>query len=135
MATNRELRKALLNKLDISPQALSQQVQKKIKLLPMSAEEAAYVIAHDNDLKIHKYLEPDQVDRVRALQAQLRSASPANVTASRPATRRANAVAGAREIRFPNNFRVKRRVLSAAKLSEAQEMAQIYPILYALENS
>ena len=47
MATDSALRKALLAKLKVTRQALSQQVQKKRAQLPMTKEEATYIIAYE----------------------------------------------------------------------------------------
>src|SRR5712664_1990075 len=135
MATNSALRKALLAKLKVTPQALSQQVQKKRAQLPMTTEEATYIIAHEKGLKIHNYLSAEEVGHVQGLQAQLRHANGggdaqrSNRHAKpQPATRK-------REVRFANKARVTSTMLSASKLAEAQEMAALYPILYVLENS
>jgi Swt1-like HEPN len=138
MATNRALRTALLKKLGISKQTLSARVQKKISELPMSTTEATYVIAHDVGVKIHQYLSGDEVEKVRMLQAQLRHAGASPSHARAPAVNgagRRSAVSGPREIRFSNKIKVSSTMLSATKLSEAREMAALYPILYVLENS
>jgi len=132
MTTNRALRHALLKKLGITQQALSLRVQKKIKQLPMSTEEATYAIAHDEGLKLHQYLESDDVARVRQLQAQLRHAGAGVPNSGKP---RVPATKGQRGIRFANRMKVTSTILSTTKLSEAKEMAALYPILYVLENS
>ena len=135
MATNRELRAALLQKVG-TKQNLSRYVQKKRSQLPMTTEEATYVIAHENGIKISDYLDTTEVAHVRALQAQLRHANGGGETHRKaPAPKAHPAVNGAREIRFPGEFKATNTLLSAAKLQEAKDMAAIFPLLYVLENS
>jgi hypothetical protein len=65
---DRQIKKILLNKLDISPQALSLQTKKiKTKHGPMSTEEATYVIAHQHGIDLSQFLPIDIMDRVRSL--------------------------------------------------------------------
>jgi hypothetical protein len=133
MATNGPLRVALLAKLDITPQALSLRVQRKKKATPMSTEDAVYLIAHEQGLKIDKYLPKDTVDRVRALVHQTQP-----TVATRPDSPRMKAKGGTRqpkEIRFANHLKTTDMLLPEAKLKEARAMADVYPLLYVLENS
>ena len=139
MTTYRKLRQKLMTDKCLSKQALSAQVKKKREQLPMSAEDATCIIAHDKGLKIHKYLSEEKLRHVRDLQAQLRQVGSGGAARdTRPSIngkeRRASA-SGPREIRFANQFRVTSSMLDPAKLSEAKEMAAVYPILYVLENS
>jgi hypothetical protein len=133
VATNRELRTALLAKLDISPQALSLRVQKKKRMSPMSTELATYLIAHEEGIRIDKYLLPDTVDRVRGLVNLTRSSAAAS--SPPPAIKSKRHASRLKEIRFPSGFKVSDVLLPSAKLQEAQEMAKVYPLLYVLENS
>lgn len=137
MPTNRELRSALLRQLDMTKQALSRQVQRKRSQLPMTTEEATYLIAYESGIKIHNYLDSEEVGRVRALQAQLRHAGGvSNDTQRANGHRKPRPVATrGRVLSFANQARIKSSLLSAGKLAEAKEMAALYPILYVLENS
>ncbi|MGO9038176.1 MAG: Swt1 family HEPN domain-containing protein [Steroidobacteraceae bacterium] len=135
MATDSALRKALLAKLKVTRQALSQQVQKKRAQLPMTTEEATYIIAYEKGLKIHNYLSAEVVGQVRALQAQLRHASVGGDPGPSSGRAKHQSPTRKREVRFANKTRVTSSMLSAGKLAEAQEMATLYPILYVLENS
>lgn len=136
MATNRELRAALLQKLNMTKQGLSRQVQKKRSQLPMTTEEATYLIAHENGIKIHNYLDADEVGRVRALQTQIRHANGGDGTPPAHIHKKPRAAATrTRELKFGNQARITSTVLSASKLAEAKDMAALYPILYVLENS
>ena len=127
---------ALLAKLGISKQQLSNLVQKRKSLVPMTSEHAAYTIAFDHGIDISKHLSPDEMTTVRGL--------PANVAALTPTTReRATArvakasskpkstlitIAGVNADALPG--------MTAAHAREAKMMAEkVYPILYVFENS
>jgi hypothetical protein len=65
---NREVRRELLTKLRVSPQALSQRAQRiKDKYGPMTTEEATYIIAHIEGVDLAKYLPLGQLDKIRSL--------------------------------------------------------------------
>jgi len=133
MATNRALRAALLGQMDWSKQNLSARVQQKKKTAPMSTEDATYLIAHENGIKIDRYLSREQVAHVRTLVHH--QPSTAALSPKRAAQTLAKGKAGVREIRFPNEFKVANPLLASGKLKEATEMAAIFPLLYVLENS
>ena len=133
MATNRELRKALLEKLGITPQALSQRIQKMRDKSPMSTEEGTYLVAHKHGIRIDKYLDEEQVKAIRELDRNFNPqvASPSiqkKKTSTKGSTR-------TKTIKFPKEFNASDPLLDNTKLKEATEMAAIYPILYVLENS
>jgi Swt1-like HEPN len=132
MATNPKLRTALLAKLAITPQALSLRVQKKKNLTPMSTELATYLIAHQNGIKIDKFLAPGEVEQVRELLKHTPAPVPREVARSAKSNRQAPRT---KEIRFPTGFKVSDMLLPESKLKEAIDMARVYPLLYVLENS
>lgn len=136
MATNRELRTALMAQEKLTQQGLSKRVQKKIKQLPMSTTEATYLLAHEAGIKIHKYLSPAEVEKVRQLHAQLGQIGTPQV--QRPSVNgstRRSASSGPREIRIGQSNRFTSAMLSPTKLSELKEMSELYPVFYMLENS
>jgi hypothetical protein len=65
---DRRIKKMLLNKLKITPQALSLQA-KKLKAThgPMTTEEAVYVIAHQQGIDLSRFLAIQELDRIRSL--------------------------------------------------------------------
>ena len=69
--TNPQLRRALLEQLKITPQALHARAKKKIRILPMGTDEATYLIAHEEGLRIDKFLERDTVAHIRQLHSQV----------------------------------------------------------------
>jgi len=65
---DRRVRRELLEKLNISRQALSQRAKRiKEKYGPMTTDEAVYVIAHQEHVDLSKYLPLGTIDRVRSL--------------------------------------------------------------------
>ena len=134
MATNAKLRTALLAKLGgVTTQALSARVQKKKQLAPMSTELATYLIAHEEGVKIDRYLPPAIVQQVRELINHTRPL--ATTSAAHPKAKSNRGMHKAKEIRFPTGLKVPNMFLSAGKLEEALDMAKVYPLLYVLENS
>ncbi len=129
---NPELKKALLAKLGIQQQGLSKRAQARKKHMPMSTEEATYLIAHDEGIRLDQYLTREEVAHIRGLHTAGRGAAPAGAT---PQSRKKSAPAGPRELRFSSEFRITNPLLSSTKLAEAQAMARVYPLLYVLENS
>jgi len=133
MTTNRDLKKALLEKLDIKQPGLSKRVQKKKEHLPMSTEDATYLIAHESGIKIDKYLSKDEVDKIRQLHTSGGVVN--NPTATLTKQRVQKGKNNIQEIRFPGEFKTTNPLLPNQKLNEAKSMAKLYPLLYVLENS
>jgi len=65
--TNRHLRRALLEKLGITRQALSLRAKKLKQQTPMTTTDAIYIIAHHNGIPLDRYLAPELIERVKAL--------------------------------------------------------------------
>ncbi len=65
--TNRHIRRALLDKLGVTRQALSLRVKKLQDHAPITTTDATYVIAHRNGIDLDRYLSPELADRIRAL--------------------------------------------------------------------
>jgi hypothetical protein len=138
LATNQKIKKALLDKLGVTPQRLSQLVQKRKAELPMSTEHAVYTLAFENGVDVSKALGKEDTAEVRALVAQLRSSKPTAtpaLTNGGPARRTSPAkrdvkitIAGVDIGTIP--------ALSPTHAKEAKLMAErVYPTLYFFENS
>jgi hypothetical protein len=138
MATNANVKKALLAKLKVTPQRLSQIAKKRKEELPMSTEQAVYTLAHENGIDLSKHLSKEETTEVRGLVSQLRSA----VTAYSAATNGGSApkktttatkpvvvtIAGVNVEKLPG--------MTAAHAKEAKMMAEkVYPTIYVFENS
>lgn len=135
MATNQKIKKALLKKLDVTPQRLSQLSNTRKRQLPMSTEHAVYTIAFENGVDIAKELDDDETAEIRRLVSDLRSngspapSSPAKNTAKGggPKTVKVT-IAGVDVGAIP--------ALKAAHAAEAKLMSEkVYPTLYIFENS
>ena len=130
--TNRKLRQALLQELDVTPQRLSQRVQQIKRKCPMTTEEATYCLAHLEGLRLDKFLPREAVDRVRGLLAHFPERT---INDSVPASK-TKTVTKTREVNIGGAVRIEDPVLSEKALNEATEMAnKVYPLLYVFENS
>lgn len=135
--TNRQLRKAVLEKLGITPQALSKRVQKLKKQCAMTTEDATYVIAQQQGIILDKYLDKEIVGHVRGLLQQISPPIQAPPSVGK-ATRRWRKEESRREQRaivIGKEFKITDPILQQKRISEAKEMAVIYPFIYILENS
>jgi len=107
---------------------------------PMGTDDAMYVLAQFNGLKLTKYIDDrDAVDRVRVIADRVRAAMP-RAEESRPPAR-PEAPAGAPRAPVVRTIRVG-PVGGAAELllpksveDDADRMGQLYPKIYLLENS
>src|SRR5712671_4328400 len=102
MPTNRAVRAALLGKMGWSRQTLSANVKKKKHQTPMSTEEATYLLAHENGIVLDRFLERDEVVRVRTLHQQTHG-SAQHAPSRTPAARLPKSAPA--EIRFPGEFK------------------------------
>jgi len=133
--TNRKLRKALLEKLGITPQGLSYRVS-KIKLqCPMSTEEATYVIAHKEGFPLDKYLDEPMLARVRQHLLHISPQGPRQKSDTGRARRGRAAEKKQNVIKIGKERDIVEPILPRRKINEASDMAKIYPLLYILENS
>ncbi len=132
MATNREVKAALLRILGVTPQRLSQRVAQVKRLYgPMSTEDGTYVLAHQEGIDLTKYLDRDTVDRVRGLLP-----APAVAAAAAPATARTRrATARSDAVRIAPSLELVDAGLPKKVNDEALRMATVYPKLYIFENS
>lgn len=134
MATNRELRTALLKKLGVTPQRLSQRVAQVKRLYgPMSTEDGTYVLAHQEGLDLTKYLDRSTVDRVRGL-VPTAVASTTPPSAVRRQTPRAKS-SSTRPVRVAPSLELVDAMLPASVAEAASRMATVYPKVYIFENS
>jgi hypothetical protein len=138
VATNRQVKSALLAKLGVTPQRLSQLAQKRKGELPMTTEQAVYTIAHENGVDLSRHLSRDETDEVRRLVTELRSLhrGPAVVSGGKNGATLSKTtpktvvvtIAGLNVERLPG--------MTGTHAKEAKVMAEkVYPALYVFENS
>jgi hypothetical protein len=128
---NRRLKQDLLKKLGITPQALSQRAERIKKEMPMTTEEATYVVAQQEGLPLDKYLDKNTLDKMRDILSQRKQGVVIKETKNNKAKNKN------KEIIFslPGFSSVTDPLLDSAIINQAKEMAAIYPLLYILENS
>lgn len=132
----RGLRQALLAKLNVTPQRLSQRVQDIKRLLPMSAEEATCILAHQEGLDLTRYLGEEKLSRIRQLIADLPTPAPSGPGSAAPTKRRPSKAPKAIQITIARDIKVSDPVLPKRIIEEAKLMAErVYPLLYIFENS
>lgn len=129
----KELRKALLEKLDVTPQAVYQQAQKIKTIVPMKTEQAVCIIAQRNGIKIDKYLDEEEIHIIRDLLQQV--TPPLQIKTKNIERKSEKQAARQYAVRIGKDFELIDPLLSRSKLKEANEMSDIFPYLYLLENS
>jgi hypothetical protein len=127
-----DLRKKLGN---VSPQAISQRRQRIQKQVAMPTDIATYIVAQQNGVRIERRLDADTLQTVADFQARLAAleSSAAGPTRSRSQSPRA-AKSAPTDLRI-GDLRIPKDALDPKRMAEAVQMADIYPLLYAFENS
>jgi len=134
--TNRRLRRALLEKLKVTPQALSWRVQRLKKQYAITTEDATYIIAQRQGIILDKYLDKDTVNHIRGIIQQITHITQDTTTIAKLARKGKRGTEKKQLfVVFPKEFTVTDPILEQRKLLEARDMAAIYPLLYVLENS
>jgi ribosomal 50S subunit-recycling heat shock protein len=132
--TNKNLKKDLLRKLSITQQGLSYRVQKLKKTYSITTEDATYIIAQKEGITLDKYLKKVEIDRVREIMRDiLPSGGNINLNNKRLSTKMK--LKESIHISSVGNIKTKGLFLPETKIKEAKNMAQVYPVLYVLENS
>jgi len=122
MPTNPNVRREILLKLKISPQALSKR-SKRIKenFGPMTSEEAVYVIAHNEGIDLSKFLPIATLDRVRSL-------IPKNI--------QPNKAQSNQQPRTKHQHKETYPLVTSAQIKMANDLGDdVYPKIFVLENS
>jgi hypothetical protein len=138
VATNRVIKTALLEKLGVTPQRLSQLVGARKNELPMSTELAVYTIAFENRIDVSKELRKEETAEVRALVAQLRNGQqPASSpTPSRRASTALKTASKPVKLTIADVDFGDIPALRPLHAGEAKLMAEkVYPLIYIFENS
>lgn len=137
MPTNPVIKDRLLTKLSIRRQSLDGRTRTLQKRLPMSKEDATYLIAFNEDVKIDDQLDAEILERIGRYHLQLADLSTSKSSSPSAPT---EAFVG----RGPRQVVVKLAGieidevpgLTAAHARDAKQMAErAYPILYLFENS
>jgi hypothetical protein len=142
--TDSEVLAALRKKLakpgntPVTLQAIHQRRAKLQTLVPMPTDIATYVVAQRAGVTLHAYLDAATLDQVATAEQRLsaKEASAQEGTAARARETRKPATRAAivNELHL-DKIKVPNAALSAARQTEAEKMAKVYPTLYAFENS
>jgi hypothetical protein len=135
--TNPKLRTDLLKKLGSSPQALSQRRNRVQKKVAMPTDIATYLIAHQQGLRLDRYLDLETIQVVNDFIAKLdaKDGAPGVESASITKSPSQKRTIRSRQIAF-DQFKVAPEALSDAHIKDAETMAgRVYPVLYVFENS
>lgn len=130
---NPKLRKALLTKLKVTPQRISQRTKALKAKVPMSTEDGWYVLAAMEELDISRLLDEKQVDRTREL---LKHFQEPELAATPRRAVKAKVIARPNRVNIAPSISASDPLLSRTVLEEAKMMAEkVYPLAYVLENS
>ncbi len=136
MATNPEIRRALLQKLGVTRQRLSQLAKARKNELPMSTEHAVYTIAHEHGIDIAKHLSKDETADVRRLLADLGARNAAVVQAQSAGNAKGREGKAKQVLVSIKGLPDKLSGMAGSHAREAKVMAErVYPRLYLFENS
>jgi len=137
VATNATIKKALLGKLGVTPQRLSQLVSVRKKQLPMTTEQAVYTIAHENGIDIARSITSEELavtqqilrDLANLTSGMASRGAPCKEDAKRTSPRRAT-------ISVKGDALATMLGVASVRVDEAKSMAErVYPRLYLFENS
>jgi len=129
---NPEIRKRLLKKLDCTPQALSGRATRLKRMRPMTTDQAVYLIAHKEGIKIEKYLNENDVEKVGQLHDKIYgSNNKVSVAAGVSSKKTSKSII----LKFNKKLIDKEPLLSSTQASDAKKMAEVFPLIYVLENS
>ena len=134
MPTDAALKAALLKRLGVTAQRLSQRVvELKRDHGPMTTEDATYVLAHSEGLDLTKYLDRGSVDRIRELVP--RSSTSVSLPPRTAAKSGGVKPRPSKLVRIGPGTPVVELMLAPSVADEASRMAFLYPKMYLLENS
>jgi Swt1-like HEPN len=131
----KELREHLKEKLGISDRHLRRLIAEKASELPSTKQQALFVLAHENRMRLQDYMTSDQIADVRSL-VQSRPVAPPPVRSNggRPARRTTTPRTVAMRIGTEKYGAIPG--LKSSHATEAKAMAErVYPLLYVFENS
>ncbi len=135
MAVDSEIRKRLLDKLQITPRALNMRIKRVTEEEVISREDAACVIAHEVGVSIADRLDTESLTRINDY-TDKRKARTSAAAASPPPKKPAEKQTGSSDVKVLGTQIESLPGMSQAKFRQAQLMVEkVYPLLYLFENS
>lgn len=130
-----ELREHLQQKLGISSRHLRRLIANKAAELPSTNQQALFVLAHENAMRLTDYMTPEQIAEVRTL---VQGGMPVAVPSRADRTRTIRKASSPRIVSMTIGTEKYGEVpaLKSSHATEAKSMAErVYPLLYVFENS
>jgi hypothetical protein len=120
-----------------SHQAIAQRRGRLQGLVQMPSDIATYIVASREGIRLHKYLDAEVLEQVAVFDERVRrkeEGSPGATPARAGRSRTTPTASTVKELRV-GEVKVPKRALSQKHMDDAKRMAEVYPILYAFENS
>jgi len=130
---NKKLFAQLRKKTGKTRQAFWYRAQRMMQKHQITKDDAYCVIAHDEGIQLARYLNVKTLDRIRGIIQQISTQTQTPVK-SKP-NQRGGREGRPRVVQIGKAFKLSDPILSDQKINEAKEMAEVYPLLYILENS
>jgi len=138
--TNQKILAALREKLGgVSHQAISQRRAKIEDLVQMPTDIATYIIAKRDGIRLHQELDTATLEQVANFEERLHvreqaSQMPAAIAPKKKRRIGARPSASAKEL-YIGDVKIPASALNHRHMTDATRMAEVYPLLYAFENS
>jgi hypothetical protein len=135
MITHKQLKDDLMIRMGVAQSTLYKKASDIREHLDMEADEAVYLLALNNGMKLKRYVDNETLKRVRNLQRDynrlaVASREPSQGSSKKPKRSPANTL-----IQMPSGTVIDDPLLSSSIKQDARRMAAIYPYFYYLENS
>jgi hypothetical protein len=135
MYGTKELRAHLQKRLGISDRHMRRLIADKAAELPSTPQQALFVIAYEQRMRLKDYMTSEQIAEVRnLLQGRPSAAPPAARNGAAARQIKTSRTTVVREAKI-GDVKVPPSSLSQKHVADAQQMATVYPVLYVLENA
>ena len=121
----------------VTHQAIAQRRDRLRRLVQMPTDIATYIVAARERVRLDRHLNAETLERVALFEERLRTKESGTSTrAPSPVSpsRRVSAASTVRELRV-GDAKIPKAALSQRHMDDARRMAEVYPLLYAFENS
>jgi hypothetical protein len=129
---NPKIVEILSTRLHKEKSTVTQQISLLKRVYPgIPSNSVAQIYAHKNNLSVLGKLTPEEKTFLKDIQFQEHPVGKVKKTT----VAKSNKLIDSRTIQISKNFKFSDPILSNVKITEAKEMASVYPLLYILENS
>ena len=133
--SHQKIKSLLLEKLNVTPQALSGRISTLRKTKAITTEQGIYLIAMRENIRIDRILDEHNLDKINALYEQIYH--PKQVAHSKVSTKKKETKSTTSNviIKYDKKTIESEPLFSKSKSSEIKKMAEVFTLLYVLENS